>query len=353
MVFRHGIIVGKFYPPHAGHRHLVEAAAEQCEQVTVIACEATGETIPLALRVAWLREEHAASPHVRVVGAVDDHPIDYDDPLVWDAHCVVFRAALGASGPVDAVFTSEGYGAELARRFGATHVCVDAPRQAVPVSGTMVRADPVANWRHLSPGVRAWFTRRVVVLGAESSGTTTLAADLAAHFAARGGVWSRTRWVPEFGRELTVRKLDLLRKADPAATIWDLTWTPEDFAEAAREQDAAENAAARVGSPLLVCDTDSFATAVWEERYLGSVSEPVRAAAAARRPALYLLTDSADVPFDDDGLRDGEHLRAWMTGRFREKLAEHGVPYMELAGPHDARLAAAVNACEALLLSPR
>jgi nicotinamide riboside kinase len=193
----------------------------------------------------------------------------------------------------------------------------------------------------------------VVLLGAESSGTTTLASDLAAHYRSRGGVWARTRWVAEFGRELTVRKLALLREGDAAATIDDLVWTPADFAEAAREQDAAEERAARAGSPLLVCDTDSLATALWEERYLGATSADVAAIGAARRPALYLLTDCAGVPFEDDGLRDGEHLRDWMTARFRDVLAAHqaatGVPYLELTGSRDERLARAIHACDALL----
>ncbi|MFG1885153.1 AAA family ATPase [Micromonospora sp. NPDC049102] len=98
---------------------------------------------------------------------------------------------------------------------------------------------------------------------------------------------------------------------------------------------------------MLFCDTDARATAVWEERYLGSASPQVLT--AARRPALYLLTDHRGVPFADDGLRDGEHLRAWMTGRFRDELAASGVPVMELTGPHAERLTRAVQVCDALL----
>jgi NadR type nicotinamide-nucleotide adenylyltransferase len=343
--FAHGMVVGKFYPPHAGHHHLIATAAAACARLTVVVAPSSVESIPLDLRLAWLREVHAATPWVRFVGVVDDHPVDYTDPLVWDAHCAVFRAAL--DGPVDAVFSSESYGDELARRFSAAHVCVDPDRSAVTVSGTAVRADPVAYWRHLAPPVRAWFTRRVVVVGAESTGTTTLARDLAGALRADGGVWADTRWVPEYGRELTARKLAALRHTDPAATVFDVTWSPEDFAEVARTQNRAEDAAARVGGPILVGDTDARATAVWEERYLGSVSAATFA--AARRPDLYLLTDHEGVPFEDDGLRDGEHLRAWMTGRFREVLRDSGVPVRELTGPPDVRLAAARAACADLL----
>ncbi|MGW4467780.1 AAA family ATPase [Micromonospora sp. NPDC004704] len=339
--FGHGLVVGKFYPPHAGHHHLIATAAAACDRVTVVVAPSSVESIPLDLRLDWLREVHASTPWVWFVGVVDDHPVDYADPLAWDAHCAVFRAAL--DGPVDAVFSSERYGDELARRFSATHVCVDQARSTIGVSGTEVRADPVSQWWHLAPPVRAWFTRRVVVVGAESTGTTTMARALAEALRGDGGVWAQTRWVPEFGRELTQRKLTALRRTNPGASVFDVTWSREDFVEVAETQNRAEDDAARSGGPILVCDTDAVATAVWEERYLGSPS--VATLAAARRPDLYLLTDHEGVPFEDDGLRDGEHLRAWMTGRFREVLRDTGVPVRELTGPPEVRLATARSAC--------
>ncbi|MEV4809908.1 AAA family ATPase [Micromonospora avicenniae] len=336
--FRHGMVVGKFYPPHAGHHALIEAAAARCAAVTVVVAPSRRESIPLAERLHWLREVHAGTPWVRFVGRYDDHPVDYADPAAWDAHCAVFREAVG-DRRVDAVFSSEAYGVELARRFDAVPVTLDLDRRDLPVSGTAVRADPVAYWRWLAPPVRAWFVRRVVVVGAESTGTTTMAAALAAHYG--------TAWVPEYGRELTARKLARLRDRRPEATVFDVTWDRDDFLEVVREQQAAEDAAARSGGPLLICDTDARATAVWEERYLGSTSPAVRE--AARRPSLYLLTDHRGVPFTDDGLRDGAHLRAWMTDRFRAELAGCGVPVLELTGSHEERLARAVAACDALL----
>lgn len=339
-----GLVVGKFYPPHAGHHALIDAAAAACDRVIVVVAPSSGETVPLDLRVRWLREAHP--DHVHVVGVYDDHPVDYADPAVWDLHTAVFREAAG-TGRVDAVFSSEAYGAELARRFGAVAVTVDEAREGVPVSGTAVRADPVAHWDRLGPGVRAWLTRRVIVVGAESSGTTTMARALARHYRLRGGVWARTRWVPEYGRELTERKLAALRRTRPDATVDQVVWERADFREVAAAQNAAEDAAARDGAPILFGDTDAFATTIWEERYLGSTSEEV--AAQVRPPALYLLTDDAGVPFVDDGLRDGEAIRSWMTGRFRHELAARGVPHVVLTGRYRARLRAAVAACDALL----
>ncbi|MFF3446577.1 AAA family ATPase [Streptomyces sp. NPDC002667] len=342
--YRHGLVLGKFYPPHAGHHHLVRTALAQCERLTVLVCAASVESVPLADRVAWMREAH---PGAEIVGAVDDHPVDVHDPAVWDAHMAVFRGAVPE--PVDAVFTSESYGTELARRFGAAEVSVDPDRGLYPVSGTAVRKDPVGSWPFLGPGVRASLARRVVVLGAESTGTTTLSRALAAHYRARGGIWADTGWVPEYGRTYSEERLAALRAVDPEAHWSQVEFTSEEFPVIARRQDADEQRAARGGSPVLFCDTDSFATAIWHERYLGAPSPEAAAVAALTPRHLYLLTDHEGVPFEDDGLRDGPHLRPWMTGRFREELERTGRRFLLVTGSPEERLRTAVAAVDDLL----
>ncbi|RPF39796.1 NadR type nicotinamide-nucleotide adenylyltransferase [Streptomyces sp. Ag109_G2-6] len=342
--FGHGLVLGKFYPPHAGHHHLVRTAQDQCERLTVLVCAASVESVPLADRVRWMREEH---PGAHVVGAVDDIPVDLHDPEVWEAHMAVFRAAVGRR--VDAVFTSEEYGAELARRFGAEEVLVDPARSLFPVSGTAVRADPAGCWEFLGPAVRAALTRRVVVLGAESTGTTTLSRELAAHYRRRGGVWAKTGWVAEYGREYSEEKLAAARAVDPAASWEDMAFASREFPVIARRQDENEDRAARLGSPVLFCDTDSFATGIWHERYVGGRSREVERIAARTRRDLYLLTDHEGVPFEDDGLRDGPELRPWMTARFRRELARTGRRFLMVSGDRRSRLEQAVAAVDGLL----
>ncbi|WP_230689026.1 hypothetical protein [Micromonospora sp. WMMC415] len=96
--FRHGLVVGKSYPPHAGHHALIDAAA-RCAAVTAVVAPSRRESIPLDLRLALLREAHAGAPWVRFVGTYDDHPVDYADPAVWDLHCAVFRAGRAGRRP--------------------------------------------------------------------------------------------------------------------------------------------------------------------------------------------------------------------------------------------------------------
>ncbi len=351
---QHGLVIGKFYPPHAGHHLLVRTAASVCERVSVVVMAAQVESIPLEARVAWMREVHASEPNVHVAGVVDDHPVDLEDDAIWRAHVGLMQAGARqlTEAPIDAVFTSEAYGAELGRRLGARHVSVDPSRGLAPISGTRVRADPVGAWDLLSAPVRAWFARRVVVVGAESTGKTTLAAELAHRLRQRGGPFGATRWVPEYGRDYTMElwateraRAQLEGRAEPA--LEELDWPSSGFERIAAEQNRREDLEARVGGPVLVCDTDAFATGVWHERYVGSRSERVEA--LGRVHPLYLLTHPADVPFVQDGLRDGQSLREWMTSVFVERLSATGRRWEWLRGTREERLQAALAQVDRLL----
>lgn len=318
--FRHGLVLGKFYPPHAGHHHLIRTALRACTRVTVEVLASEVESIPLQHRIDWLTEDH---PTARVVGGMDEAEVDYNSPAAWDAHMAVIQDLLDE--PVDAVFTSDPYGSELARRLDATWVRVDPGRLDNQVSGTAVRADLAGYWHELSAATRAGLAARVVVLGAESTGSTTLAEDLAAHFGAA--------WVPEYGREHTITRDGGL----------DEPWRADEFDLIVDRQIAWEDTALRrTPVPLLICDTDVLATALWHERYVGVPAPRILAQAAAHRPDLYLLTGD-EIPWIDDGARDGEHIRHAMQQRFRDVLADQPVPWAEVRGTPAERLARAAS----------
>ncbi len=214
--FRHGLVIGKFYPPHLGHHHLISQAAAAADRVTVLVLASQVESLAVSARVSWLARVHAerGEDNVTVVGAPCDVPMDLGSDPVWAAHVAIMRAAVTVhcDVPVDVVFSSEAYGDELASRLSAEHVLVDPAREALPVSGTSVREDVAASWDWLDPVVQGALTTRVVVVGAESTGTTTVSRALADRYRARGGVWARTQWVPEYGREYTVTKLERARR---------------------------------------------------------------------------------------------------------------------------------------------
>lgn len=318
-----GFVVGKFYPPHRGHKHLIDTARAAVDRLIVMLCHHPSQTLPGELRRAWLQEIH---PDCEILLVPDELE---DDSQAWAEFTV---RTLGVAP--DVVFSSEDYGPRFASLMGSQHVMVDRDRQQVPISGTAVRAAP---WRHLAmlePCVRAHFVPRVVLIGAESTGKTTLTQALAAHFG--------TSYVLEYGREHWEQKL--------AGHTLELPpgWTRDEFVHIAAEQARREDVAARTADPVLFCDTNAFATGTWYERYYGSRDRGVDELGARCRVSLYLLA-APDVPFVQDGLRDGEHIREWMHERFREQLAAMSAPVVLLDGPHESRWPRAVAAVESLL----
>lgn len=92
-------------------------------------------------------------------------------------------------------------------------------------------------WEYLEPCVRAHFAKRVSVLGAESTGTTTLARHLAEYY--------RTIWVPEYGR-------DYCEKLQAAgADLWTYQWPSEEFTQIAHKQQEMEDVLAREANRIL------------------------------------------------------------------------------------------------------
>ncbi len=314
-----GLVIGKFYPPHRGHKLLIDAAIAQSDQAVVIVCAKPTDTIPGELRGQWLQEIHPAA-HVMVI---DDH-YDENDSRVWAENTLRW---LGRAP--DAVFTSEDYGDRYSELMGSKHISVDKARQRVPISGTAIRNDPYTNWDFIEPPVRSWFTKRVGVVGAESTGTTTLAKALAEHF--------ETNWVAEYGREYSAEKF----------ARNDADWRTEEFVLIAKEQARREDDAARQANRVLICDTNAFATTLWHRRYLGSHSSAVETIARQGKCDLYLLTGD-EIPFVQDGLRDGEHIRLEMHRWFVDALAAQAVPWKILRGSHQERLQEAIQATASL-----
>ncbi len=322
---KRGLIVGKFYPPHRGHKYLIEAGRTQVDELHVIICQKPHEQPPGTLRAAWLSEIH---PDVNVL-LIDD-VYDEQDSRIWAENSIRW---LGFAP--DVVFTSEDYGDRFAHYLGCQHVLIDKARAIVPVSGTKVRSAALEYWEFLEPPVRGWYAKRVCLVGAESTGKTTLARSLAAHY--------QTIWVAEYGREYSERKL-----AEGGSH-----WSSEEFTHIAQVQCERENEAARQANKVLMCDTDAFATSIWHRRYLHEPSPAVEAIVAAhRRPDLYLLTD-VNTPFEQDGTRDGAAIRHWMHETFVAELTVQQRPFQFLSGSASERLANAIAKINDLFVPTR
>jgi HTH-type transcriptional regulator, transcriptional repressor of NAD biosynthesis genes len=309
-----GLVLGKFLPPHAGHLHLVDAARAQVDRLTVVVGSLAREPIPGALRYEWMRE---LCPSDEVLHLTEELPQEpHEHPRFWELWTAALRRLVPA-GP-DFVFTSESYGDELARRLGARHVCIDPGRKAVPVSGTAIRADPMANWEFIPACVRPHFVKRVVIYGPESAGKTTLAQRLATDF--------RTEWVPEFARGFIDRKGAFVE--------------PADIGHVVAGQLASENAAARRANRVLFCDSDLNTTVIYFTHYFGSCPSWV-SYLSRRRPADLILFCEPDLPWEADPQRNLESRRDWFREWFRARLEEQGRTWRPVTGAGEPRFAEA------------
>ena len=173
--------------------------------------------------------------------------------------------------------------------------------------------------------------KRIAVFGTESTGKTTLAQKLAAHFG--------EPWAPEFVRE-----------------FWDAHCghiTADDLDAIARGQIANEDAAAARAQRVVFCDTELLTCTLWDDwLFPGACPAWVRAEAErrARGFALWLLCD-ADVPWTSDPQRCFSDAPSRERGRqlWRTTLTQRGLSFVEISGDWAARERAAIAAVERVL----
>lgn len=359
--FEHALVIGKFYPPHLGHCLLIRNAAAAAKFVTVVVMANSEERLPLESRVAWLRAHFSGAAHVRIVGVVDDVPVDYEDEAIWQAHIDLMRtgiiqaeALFGAAPQIDATFTSEHYGERMAKYFNATPVVVDVSRALVPTSGTAVRNDLIGQWGFLPKSTQMGLCHRIVIVGGESTGKSTLAKALTEAIRRQAGVYALTPIVSEYGREYNQLKLRVMQaqakiQGLPEPTVFDCQWFSEEFVTIAQTQSAWEHDATAQGSPFIICDTDAFATHFWHRRYMGCDNDELTALVSKLPPrSLYILPSIDDVPFEQDGLRDGEAIRHEMHEQFKNALRMQKTTWIEVKGSVSERVAQALAAIEKL-----
>lgn len=308
---RIGFMIGKNYPPHDGHGHMGDfALAYTGGNLTVMVESNDSQDIPGWLRAQWMQE---MLPAAKVVNCHETLPQDPSEtPDFWEIWGEVLRRY--APEGVTHVFASEPYGHRIAEILGAEFVPVDFERRCRDVSATRVRADPYAMWHMLPPPVRAHYCRRVVLIGPESSGKSTLAEAL--------GRTLGTVVAPEYGRLWC----DQFGKPDA-----------EGLRRIARGHAAGVAAALRRANKVLIEDTDAAMTQVWSDM-LSETRDP-EIDAFWRAPDLYVVCD-VDGPWIDDGQRwfPAPADRNRFLAKCVEEAKARGVPWVIASGPVERRL---------------
>ena len=171
---------------------------------------------------------------------------------------------------------------------------------------------------------------RVSLTGPESTGKSTLAAQLAAHYG--------TTFAPEYAREY-------LAASGPHYSL-------EDLEEIARGQLAAEATAVAAaearGHRVVFFDSDLLVIKIWFEHSFGTCPEWILDSIAHQKYDLVLLM-GVDLPWEPDPLREHPHLRQHFYNLYQRELREYMFNFAEVAGDYDRRFAHACFLVDELL----
>lgn len=327
-----GLVIGKFIPPTMGHKYLIDFACEWCGNgnVDVVVGYKDEDVIPGIPRAIALGRHYANRATVYLTK--DEYPakpVPGKELTYWkDIAENILQTSKKKT--YDYVFASEEYGFLLAHFLGAKFIPVDIGRRSVMVSATIVRESIMENWDYVLPEFRQLFCRKVVISGAESTGKTTLARDLAIHF--------KTEWVPEWA----CGYLELHRRNEPQNNEYWMI---------AKAQAAAEDALIQQATKVLICDSDAVVTKMYARKMNNFEDDRVNEMAKDRHYDLRIVLDT-DVPFVQDGTR-GLHGRHFTTEEIVNEYNKLGHSVIILDGDFQTRFQNAVLAIRKLLVSEK
>jgi NadR type nicotinamide-nucleotide adenylyltransferase len=306
MKYRTGLVVGKFAPLTRGHEELIRTAAEQCEELIILSYTSAnyGKYSDYAIRRKSLdmfaESLYPAEIHIRVFDSYESYPRDDDPEEEHRAFCADHLLNI-MDTTVQAVFSSEEYGEgfakylqdffnkELGTNMTVDNVVVDLQRKTIPISATKVRAMDVTQARNdgwISPYVASLLMPKVLILGGESSGKTTLAEALAERL--------DTVWVPEYGRELwNIRGGNLFY---------------EDMEKIAEIQIDNEYYLGIIANKYLICDTSPLTTVFYSQKLFNRVSFLLDHIATESNYDVIFICGN-DIPFTQDGTRRDPNFR--------------------------------------------
>lgn len=342
--FLNGLVVGKFSPLHAGHRHLIDTALAQCDRVMLLSWSVPElPECPAETRLRWLKNAYpqclihtltrANVESLKLTGAAVRSLPPNTAPDTEHRQFVGEYCQNVADFIPDAVFTGEDYGEGFAKELSVFFSTNDGQNIHVKhvfvardgiISGTAIR-EHVHQWRDaLTPFVYASFVKRVCFLGGESTGKSTMARVMAETYS--------TRHVAEYGRERWEEQQGKLLYAD--------------MLKIAQTQVEWENSAALESREWLFCDTSPLTTLFYSEALFSKADEEL--VKLANRPYSIVFLCEDDFPFVQDGTRMDDAFRKRQQRWYEEQLTKRRIPFIRLSGTPDERVSESIKALVSL-----
>lgn len=313
-----GVYGGKFFPPHRGHVNFALRAASMVDVLFVVVqydqaherALIEGTDFPLIhprQRVAWLSEEFADYPNIRVFGQYEHRCDDnLTNPILAHTHANL-REVVG--GRIDKIFSNTHEYDDYFSTWlpDSEHVVLEG-RPVVPVSSTLIRIQGVEKmWELLPSSVRRSFQRRVAVVGWESSGKTYLSKSLSASLNAQ--------WLPEYGRVFYERKGG-----------YEAVVTPSDFTKIAVGHMHQINTAP-TDKKMLLIDTDMIYTQFYHKEQYGHCDPVLDAMITSNMEAIdtYVFLEPHNALVQDGSRKALESIeRKETSDRLKQMYRDYG-----------------------------
>ena len=163
--------------------------------------------------------------------------------------------------------------------------------------------------------------KKIVVIGPESTGKSTLCEQLAMHY--------KTNWVKEYAREYLLKN----------GTEYNF----DDLLTIAKGQLENEDAMVNEKPLTLFIDTDMYVMKVWCEFVFDKCHRWILDQIAERKYDLYLLCN-VDLPWVKDELREYPDLesRQKLYHIYKDIVINQHVPWVDISGNYDERLQKAI-----------
>ncbi len=196
MKYKTGMFGGAFDPPHIGHFNAILQAACLCEDLyIVLSYSRSRDFVPMEYRYRWLRNafRHLENIHILLLEDTAKSKQEYDSGGYWEKGRDEIINQIQKK--IDVVFCGSDY--KQSRQYEKLYHCevVYFDRNHFCISSTKIRENPLLYWQYIPAICRAYFVKKILLVGGESTGKSTLAANLALYY--------NTNFLKEVGRDVT------------------------------------------------------------------------------------------------------------------------------------------------------
>lgn len=305
MKYKVGMYGGSFDPLHIGHIHNMIRAAAMCEELYIMISWCEGrESTSKELRYRWILNSMRHLDNVKIIMIEDKAPSKeaYNVSDYWEQGAAEIKRTIGKK--IDAVFCGSDYMGtnRFERLYAPESEVVYFDRQEVPVSSTDIRGWAMEYWDYIPKVCRDYYAKKVLVVGGESTGKSTLVQNLALAY--------NTNFVAEVGRET----------CDYAGG--EEFMIKEDLIENLIRQKDEVTKAVKNCNRVLFVDTDALTTAFYCDLLLEDETEKAKLAQLAdsihwsNQWDLVLFLEPEGTEFVQDGTRNED------IGAERKKYSE-------------------------------